>query len=120
MASLSYELARALGITQKSAWFKLSRLRLALQSQHGGKMSGHVELDETFIGGKARNMHFAKRQRMDITQGRSMAGKVAVFRLLERQAKTDRRFVWRRFRATNGSFDAPRHVARRMRRDHPH
>src|SRR5580765_5386240 len=53
----SYELARALGVTQKTAWFMLSRLRLALQSQHGGKMSGHVELDETFIGGKARNMH---------------------------------------------------------------
>ena len=38
----SYELARALGVTQKTAWFMLSRLRLALQSKHGGKMSGHV------------------------------------------------------------------------------
>ena len=80
----SYELARALGVTQKSAWFMLSRLRLALQSRHGGKMSGHVELDETFIGGKARNMHYGKRKRMGITQGKSMAGKVAVFGLLER------------------------------------
>src|SRR5215467_61041 len=80
----SYELARALGVTQKTAWFMLSRLRLALQTENGGKMSGHVEADETFIGGKARNMHYGKRKRMGITQGRSMAGKVAVMGLLER------------------------------------
>src|SRR6266576_3302343 len=60
----SYELARALKVTQKTAWFMLSRLRLALQSAHGGKMSGTVELDETFIGCKARNMHAAKRKRL--------------------------------------------------------
>lgn len=53
----SYELARALGVTQKTAWFMLSRLRLALQAEHGGKLNGEVEADETFIGGKARNMH---------------------------------------------------------------
>jgi hypothetical protein len=81
----SYELARALGVTQKTAWFMLSRLRLALQDKHtDGKLSGDVELDETFIGGKARNMHYGKRKRMGITQGRSMAGKVAVMGLLER------------------------------------
>lgn len=83
----SYELARALGVTQKTAWFMLSRLRLALQSNDGGKLKGDVELDETFIGGKARNMHYAKRKRMGITQGRSMAGKVAVFGLLERHGE---------------------------------
>jgi transposase-like protein len=83
----SYELARALGVTQKTAWFMLSRLRLALQPAHGGKMNGHVELDETFIGGKARNMHYGKKQRMGITQGKSMAGKVAVFGLLERHGE---------------------------------
>ena len=83
----SYELARALGVTQKTAWFMLSRLRLALQSEHGGKMSGEVECDETFIGGKARNMHYAKRKRMGITRGKSMAGKVAVMGLLDRHGK---------------------------------
>jgi transposase-like protein len=83
----SYELGRALGVTQKTAWFMLSRLRLALQSEHGGKMSGDIEADETFIGGKARNMHYGKRKRMGITQGRSMAGKVAVFGLLDRHGK---------------------------------
>jgi transposase-like protein len=83
----SYELARALGVTQKTAWFMLSRLRLALQDSYDRKMSGDIELDETFIGGKARNMHFGKRQRLGITQGRSMAGKVAVFGLLERHGE---------------------------------
>lgn len=60
----SYELARSLGTTQKSAWFMLSRLRLALQGDQGGKMSGEIEVDETFIGGKARNMSAAKRKRL--------------------------------------------------------
>jgi transposase-like protein len=80
----SYELARALGVTQKTAWFMLSRLRLALQAEHGGKLDGHIECDETFIGGKARNMHAAKRKRLGISQHRSMIGKVAVMGLLER------------------------------------
>ncbi|HTM25701.1 MAG TPA: IS1595 family transposase [Vicinamibacterales bacterium] len=82
----SYELHRAIGVTQKTAWFLLHRIRLAMQSQSFAKMSGEVELDETFIGGKARNMHHTKRERMGITQGKSMAGKVAVLGLLERHS----------------------------------
>jgi transposase-like protein len=81
----SYELARALGVTQKTAWFMLSRLRLALQDKHsGGKLAGHIEADETFIGGKARNMHKNKRERLGISQSQSMIGKVAVMGLLQR------------------------------------
>jgi hypothetical protein len=83
----SYELARALKVTQKTAWFMLHRLRLALQDEQGGKFGGEVEADETFIGGKARNMHFKKRERLGITKGRSMAGKTAVFGLLQRHGK---------------------------------
>src|SRR5689334_12471424 len=83
----SYELARALGVTQKTAWFMLSRLRLALQAEHGGKLNGEVEADETFIGGKARNMHAAKRKRLGISQSRSMIGKVAVMGLLARHGE---------------------------------
>src|SRR6476661_3463479 len=53
----SYEVARALGITQKSAWFMLHRLRLAMQTGTiMKKMGGQVEVDETFIGGKYKNM----------------------------------------------------------------
>jgi transposase-like protein len=53
----SHELGRALGITQKSAWFLLHRIRLAMQTGSFESLDGEVEVDETFIGGKARNMH---------------------------------------------------------------
>src|SRR5690242_19215904 len=62
----SYEVGRAVGITQKSAWFVLHRLRLALQGNGIVKLGGEgktVEVDETFIGGKARFMHKSKRAR---------------------------------------------------------
>lgn len=59
----SYEVHRAIGITQKSAWFMDHRIRMAFNGSESGKASGHVEADETFIGGKARNMHASKRAR---------------------------------------------------------
>lgn len=57
----SYEIHRALGVTQKTAWFMLHRIRLAMQDETSGKLGGHVEVDETFIGGKARFMHADRR-----------------------------------------------------------
>jgi transposase-like protein len=61
----SWELHRALGITQKTAWFLLHRVRLAMQDDlSGGMLGGEVEIDETFIGGKARNMHKSKKDRI--------------------------------------------------------
>src|ERR1700677_797003 len=60
----SCEIARALDVTQKTAWFMLHRIRLAQQGKQGGKLGGEVEIDETFIGGKARNMHKSKRDRV--------------------------------------------------------
>jgi transposase-like protein len=79
----SCELARSLGITQKSAWFMLQRLRLGLQdAMKGSKLSGEVEADETFIGGKARNMHKDVRARK-IT-GSGPKDKTAVMGILER------------------------------------
>src|SRR5438874_10300370 len=59
----SYEVSRDLGISQKSAWHLMHRVRLAVHSGSFDKLSGEIEVDETFIGGKARNMHLAKRQR---------------------------------------------------------
>jgi transposase-like protein len=59
----SYEIHRALGVTQKTAWFMLHRIRLAMQTKSFNKIDGEVEVDETFIGGKARNTH-AKRVRL--------------------------------------------------------
>ena len=74
----SYEIARDLGISQKSAWHMAHRIRFALHSGSFDKMlSGEVEVDETFIGGKARNMHVGKRARR-IT-GRGGHDKVPVF-----------------------------------------
>ena len=82
----SYELARHLGVTQKSGWFMLHRIRLAMQDGSGGKLGGDVEVDETYIGGKARNMSATrKRQRGHAGKGAGFAGKVAVMGLLERQ-----------------------------------
>jgi transposase-like protein len=59
----SCEMARSLGVTQKSAWFMNHRIRMALHDGSIGKASGHIEADETFIGGNARNMHIAQRRR---------------------------------------------------------
>src|SRR6266852_357754 len=84
----SYELHRALGVTQKSAWFMLHRIRLAMQSKSFSKMGGsgsEVEVDETYIGGKARNMHLSKRQRR-IT-GVLTDDKTTVMGFLERGGK---------------------------------
>ena len=58
----SYEIHRAFGVTQKTGWFMLQRIRLAIQNGSIVKIGGHVEADETFIGGKARNMHKGKRK----------------------------------------------------------
>ncbi len=81
----SCEAARDLGITQKSAWFMNQRIRLAMQNgsllKVGGD-GGEVEVDETFIGGKARNMHLSKRQRRITGTGGKDKGDV--FGVLER------------------------------------
>jgi len=85
----SYELGKALGVTQKSAWFMLHRIRLAIQSKSfvklGGPDSAPIEVDETFIGGKARNMHRSKRERMSRNGGmHGGKGKAVVMGMLER------------------------------------
>ena len=62
----SCEIARDLGLTQKTAWFMLHRVREAMQDKTATKLKGEVEVDESFIGGKSRNMH-AKRSAQVIT-----------------------------------------------------
>jgi transposase-like protein len=56
----SCEIAKDIKVDQKTAWFMLHRIRLAMHDETFGKLGGHVEIDETFIGGKARNMHLDK------------------------------------------------------------
>ena len=87
----SYELHRALGVTQKTAWFMLHRIRLAMQHGIVGKIggAGPVEVDETFVGGKPKNMHLARRQKMQrAVDGRS--GKVIVMGMLDRESRSVR------------------------------
>lgn len=81
----SYEIHRALGITQKSAWFLLHRIRLAMQTGTFQKLSGTVEADETYIGGLAKNMHKAEREKRIMGTGGS--GKAIVMGILERHGK---------------------------------
>ncbi len=81
----SYEMARALGVTQKTAWFMDHRVRLAMQTKTFAKLSGKVEADETFIGGKAENMHKSKRDR--VIHGRGAVGKSVVMGILQRKGE---------------------------------
>jgi transposase-like protein len=88
----SYELHRAMKITQKTAWFLLSRIRLAMQDEmNGGSLGGEVEVDETYIGGKARNMHKSKKLRINQAMGgtgmQGGAGKAVVMAMLQRGGK---------------------------------
>lgn len=82
----SYELGRSIDITQKSAWFVLHRIRLALQNGSLMKFKGEVEVDETFIGGLARNMHAKKRKAKNMQKDHK-GGKVPVQGFLQRGGK---------------------------------
>ncbi len=93
----SYEIASTLGITQKSAWFMLHRIRKALQDKSFVKLGGsgsEVEVDETFIGGKARNMHKAKKMRLGHGVGMQGGhGKAIVMGMLERDGQVRTRMI---------------------------
>lgn len=86
----SYEFARMTGITQKSAWHVMHRVRLAMKVAGMGdggeftKLRGVVEADETRIGGKAKNMHKSKRERNVKRSGSHMAEKTLVAGIVQR------------------------------------
>lgn len=90
----SHELSRALGITQKSAWFMLQRIRKALQEKTIVKLGGpgsEVEVDETFIGGKARFMHKDRRIKTNVRN--TNWAKTIVMGMLERDGKVTARII---------------------------
>jgi transposase-like protein len=92
----SWEIHRAIGVTQKTAWFMLQRARLAMQDDlTGGMMDGEVEVDESFIGGKARNMHKDRKVRaMKGKRGGGDAGnKTIVMGVLERASEGKKKKV---------------------------
>jgi transposase-like protein len=78
----SWEIHRAIKVTQKTAWFMLHRIRLAMQGENAGKLAGEVEVDETFIGGKSRFMHKDKRER--VITGTGGKDKAVVMGMMER------------------------------------
>jgi transposase-like protein len=83
----SYEIARAIGVTQKSAWFMLQRIRLAMTDVEAAKLGNNapVEIDETFVGGKVKNMHKSKRVKgLNYSAGN---GKAIVLGMVERGGK---------------------------------
>jgi transposase-like protein len=85
----SYEIAKDIGVTQKSAWFMLQRIRLAMKNGSVLKLGGTggpVEVDETFIGGKPKNMHAAKRLKMK-TATNGYAEKAIVVGMLDRDTR---------------------------------
>jgi transposase-like protein len=84
----SYELSRALGVTQKTAWFMLHRIRMAMKNKSVlkiGTTGGPVEIDETWVGGKAKNMHAKRKER--IKDGWERDNKTIVMGMLDRDTR---------------------------------
>ena len=99
----SYEIARDVKVTQKSAWFMLHRIRLAMQDDFfGSKLGGEVEVDETFIGGKARNMHKSKKVARFAKRGG--IGKTVVMGMLQRSGNVKALVIKDRDRGTLHEF----------------
>lgn len=81
----SYQLADDLGISQKTAWYMLHRIRESMSMENNHTLSDEVEIDEAFVGGKNKNRH--KDKKVEKCQGRSYKDKVPVFGILERGGK---------------------------------
>ena len=81
----SIQLSKDIGVTQKTAWFMLQRIRNCFGFDNDNNLSNEVEVDETYVGGKNKNKHNAKK--VEGTQGRSVKDKATVFGMVERGGK---------------------------------
>lgn len=98
----SYEIMRSIGVTQKSAWFMLQRIRLAMKNKSLlklGYQGGPVEMDETFVGGKVGNMHKSKKKN-SVSKSRGVVGKAIVVGMLERKGRVKAEVVMERTKLT--------------------
>jgi len=91
----SYEIHRALGVTQKTAWFLDHRIRLMLEDEYRNTLSGTIEMDETFIGGKVKNMHKSKRPKGPGVSGKPVGStaKTIVVGMVERGGRVKAQVV---------------------------
>lgn len=80
----SYEIAKDIGVTQKSAWFMLHRLREIMRPNNADKLAGEIECDESFVGGKTKNMHKRSKRKIQADKDGNW-GKTVVLGLLERE-----------------------------------
>ena len=110
----SYEIKRDLGVTQKSAWFMLHRLREGMVDDFPEPLAGEVEADETFIGGKAKNMHYERKIRKyikgEMAHGGAV-GKAIVMGVLDRNTRQVRASVLPELKKTNTDEHLRQHVA---------
>ena len=87
----SIQLSKDIGVTQKTAWFMLQRIRNCFGFDNNNDLSNEVEVDETYVGGKNKNKHYAKK--IEGTQDRSIKDKAPVFGMVERGGKLNAKCV---------------------------
>lgn len=110
----SHELGRAIGVTQKTAWFMLHRIRTAMELDGGDKFDGPTEADTSYIGGAAANMHAKRREKM--IRGRGAVGKKSVHGVLQRTTDTTHSLVRATVMEDQESETLVAHIHRHVRR----
>lgn len=104
----SHELGRAVGVTQRTAWFMLHRIRIAMECKTPDKFSGTSEMDTTYIGGTAKNMHESRKEKL--IQGRGAVGKTPIHGILQRGTENKASQIRAAVIGTNGIDNTMTHV----------
>jgi transposase-like protein len=110
----SHELGRTIGVTQRTAWFMLHRIRTAMECETPNKFDGTSEMDTTYIGGKADNMHTARREKL--IQGRGSVGKIPVHGILQRGTENKASQVNAAVLGQNGIENTITHIRQQVKK----